>query len=388
MARRTPTTVDLAATILAQMEGELGDPSPLFPRALLRVMAKAYAGVAILLYKYIGWIGLQGFVRTASGEVVTLNGRELSPLGELGTLVGLGEPVAATHTVLTVRVNVESQVGSLADGSQLVGTANGVVYLTVGAVLLNAPTVTVSARAVGDAGAVGNLSVGAELSFANPLASVTREVAVVAQTTTGADAETVEHWRARVLARFQRRAQGGALADYEGWALGVAGVLNVYPYRGLPGRVSVYIESSTEVDGIPTMAQLDAVDTATQLSAGGRATRRPVGAWVDVLPITRTTFRVTVGGLTSPLLAQTRASVTEAVRGYFEDSAPFIVGLDVEPRLDGLSAVRLSSVVNDIVLSAGGTFSSASFRVGVGGRTLSAYSLGEGEKANAVVVYT
>ena len=126
---------------------------------------------------------------------------------------------------------------------------------------------TVNARAVSDQsnsggrGSIGNLDAGSIISFANPLGSVQRDAVVVSQVVTGANGETWDAYRQRVLDRFQKRPQGGAAADYELWGEEPPGIIAVYPYRSdCPGQVDVYVEatadSSGNADGIPTAAQL------------------------------------------------------------------------------------------------------------------------------------
>jgi hypothetical protein len=166
----------------------------------------------------------------------------------------------------------------------------------------------------------------------------------------------------------------------------VAGISNVYPYTGAPGEVDVYAESETEVDGVPTQAQLEAVFDAIEADDNGLASRRPANAFVNVLPITRTGFDVTVWSLSGNDLAALQEDVRGAIETYFLQSEPFIVGLDVPPRRDVLSTLDLVSVINDVVRASGGEFSGASFAVAGGASVLHTYSLGQGEKAKAAGV--
>lgn len=392
MATQTPTTQELSASIVGAIEAQIGQSVPLLPKAFIRVLAKVLAATFITLYKYIGFIGLQLFVRTASGSPTVINGKTITPLIEWGRLIGLGDPLKATAAELTIDVTVEQQTGSLPSGSQLLGETNGVTYLTIGSVLLNAPVVSVTVRAAADpngsggVGEIGNLDPGAVLNFANPLPNVARATVVTAQTVTGADAETIDSYRQRVIDRFQRRPQGGAYADYAIWGEEVAGIASVYPYTGQPGEVNVYVESSTETDGIPTQAQLDAVFNSIELDQTGLASRRPANAFVNVLSISRTSFTVTVNGLQGNDLGGLQDSITAAVEGYFLRAEPFIVGLNTPPRRDRISGIELLGVVNDIVRAAGGTFLSATFTLTGQASNLTSYTLGEGEKAKAASV--
>lgn len=276
MSLQTPTTKEINDNIIAQLEASLNQTIPLLPKSFLRVLARALSGVFVLLYKYGGFMFLQVFVRTATISSTVVNGRELSPLLEWGRLVGVGDPAAATNAELLIDITVETQTGTLPSGTQLLNSSNGVTYITIGAVALDAATVQATIRAVSDqaggggAGAIGNLDPGAVVSFANPLANVSRNAVVASQTVTGADGESTEAYRQRIIDRFQKRPQGGAYADYEQWGEEPAGILNVYPYTSeCPGQVDLYVEateaSSGSPDGIPTSAQLQEVLDSVEL---------------------------------------------------------------------------------------------------------------------------
>lgn len=390
MSLQTPTTQDISANIIAQLEASLGQTTPFLPKSFLRVLAKALAGVFVILYKYGGFMFLQMFVRTATISETTINGRIISPLIEWGRLIGVGDPAPATNAELLIDITVETQSGSLPSGSQLVNSDNGVTYITIGSVLLNAATVQATIRAVSDqaggggSGAIGNLSPGATVSFANPLANVSRNALVVSQTVTGADGEATEAYRQRIIDRFQKRPQGGAYADYEQWGEEPAGILNVYPYTSdCPGQVDVYVEateaSSGSPDGIPTAAQLQEVLDSIELDQSGLATRRPANALVNAFPITRTGFDVRVTALTVADLAAVRDQIEAALTDYFKNREPYIVGLSTPPRKDRITSSAVGGVVEDIVTANGGIFGSA--LVSVVGVSVTAYTLGLGEKA-------
>jgi uncharacterized phage protein gp47/JayE len=389
MSLATPTTADINANIIAQLEASLNQTIPLLPKSFLRVLAKVLAGVFILLYKYGGFIHLQQFVSTATYDETEINGRTVRPLQEWGRLFGVTDLVEATQAEMTIDMVVTNQVGQLDAGTQLIGTSNGVTYITIGVVLLDAPTVVATVRAVADqsggdgSGTIGNLDPGQTMSFANALANVNRETTVNTQTITGADAETVESYRARIISAVSARPQGGAYADYRIWGLEVAGIANIYPYTGDPaGEVDVYVESATETDGIPTQAQLDAVFDHIELV-------RPAGALVNSLAITRNTWKSTVTGLNAPDLPATQSAVDDAIEAYYLAREPFIVGLDVLPRKDVISRSAVIGTVEDVVTALGGTFTTVVIEDDNNpGVPVELQTLAEGEKVkSSIVVY-
>lgn len=390
MSLSTPTTKEISDNIIAQLEASLNQTVPLLPKAFLRVLAKALAGVFVLLYKYAGFMFLQLFVRTAAYAGTEVNGVTVNPLREWGDLVGVPDRAGATQAELLVNVTVESQTGALPSNTQLLGQDNGVTYLTLSSVALDAPVVQVPVRAVSDqaggggAGILGNLDPGATLSFANPLAPVARRATVAAQTVTGADAETTEAYRQRILDRFQKRPQGGAYADYEQWGEEPAGIVNVYPYTSnCPGQVDLFVEatpeSSGDPDGIPTPAQLQEVLDTVELDQAGLASRRPANALVNAFPIVRRGFVVRVVGLSVSDLAEVRGQIETALAEYFLSREPFIPGLSVPPRRDRIARSGLSGVVDDIVSASGGIFTAVFLELD--DVPVDLYSLGIGEKA-------
>jgi uncharacterized phage protein gp47/JayE len=390
MALATPTTLQIGANIVVQLEAALSQTIPLLPKAFSRVLAKTLAGVFVTLYKYAGSSLLQQFVSTASMAETEVNGVKLRPLVEWGRLIGIGDPLSATQAELEVTVTVLSQTGSLPGGSQLLHAPSGVVYQTVAAIPLDAAAVTVVVRATADqaggdgSGTIGNLEVGQILSFASPLPNVETKATVTAASVIGADGELENVYRARILRRFQRRPQGGAYADYQSWGTEVPGVKNVYPYTGAPGEVDVYVEAVAGPDGIPDETQLAAVlqsinfDPEEAPSPTGLANRRPANAAVNVLPIWRTAFSVDMAGYEASDLTVIDA-IQQAVDEYLRDREPFIVGLSTRGRTDRVTQGAVAGVVNEIAEANGASVGAVTLRRS--GATVIQYTLGHGELA-------
>ena len=376
------TTQQINDVIIAQLEASLNQTIPLLPKSFLRVLAKALAGVFVLLYKYAGFIYLQQFVATAFFGDTTVNGTKVNPLVFWGRLRGVTDPVPATLAELDIAITVTAQGGSIPAGAQLVSSANGITYLIKTGVTLDSDTVTATVTAT-ESGAIGNLSVNDSLSFANPLGNVLRETTVTAVNVTAADAESESAYRQRVIDQFQKQPQGGAYADYEKWAEEVAGIINAYPYTGDPGQVNVYTEAtpiSSNADGIPTAAQIQAVFDNIEI-------QRPAGAFVNSLPITRVGFDVKVLGIINVTdLAKVKADIETALAEYFKAAEPYIVGLSLPPRRDTITKTSVSAIVEDIVTAANGTFTGVQLDETGNDIGIDFYILGEGEKSKIVDV--
>lgn len=390
MSLSTPTTRDISDQIVAQLAASLGQTIPILPKAFCRVLAWALAGVFVLLFKYASFIFLQLFVAHASAEETEVNGKKVVPLIEWGVLLGVGRPLAGTRAEHLVSVTVTNQVGSLPSGTTLLRSETRVLYQTVAAVALNASTVQLRIKAIGDesggdgSGAIGNLTNGDELTFANQPPNVGTLATVVSQVVTGADAETTDAYRARIVRRVQRRPQGGAHADYQAWGEEVQGIVAIYPYAGElpggsgPGIVDIYVEadeaSSGSPDGIPTAPQLAAVLDAINMDIGGKASRRPVNAAPLVMPITRAAFDFQILGL-SPDTVDTRDAIKEGLDEYLRSREPYIVGLSSLPREDRITEAATSGIVDTIVNAYGATVTVVEMTPGP------AYTLEHGQKA-------
>ena len=237
MSFQTPTIAEINATIIAQLEAKFGQTVPVWAKAFNRVIAKVLAAIIVLLYKYVSSIFLQQFVQYASSETITLNGKKIIPLVEWGRLVGAGEPIAATRTEYTINITVLNQVGTLLKSTQLTSDENKVVYLTLADVPINAATITATVRAYSDPnggsgkGSIGNLTnpIGSTLKLVTPNLNLKTETLTIAETVTGADAESWDIYRQRVIDRFRKQPQGGAGLDYELWGELSEGIINTYP---------------------------------------------------------------------------------------------------------------------------------------------------------------
>lgn len=391
------TATEIKDAIIAQLETSLNTTIPLLPRSFNRVIAKVLGGIFVLLYQYGGWITLQQWVKTASNEPVTINGQTITPLKMLANQAPGGPVVQdeGQRAEMDIEITVITQSGSLTSGQRVINPATEMIYVLVGDVALDAATKTATIRAT-EAGDIGNVDVGETLSFMSPPSTVEKEVEVVfsAGAILGVDPEDTETFRQHVIDRYAARPQGGAYADYRDWAQAVSGVKNAYPYSGWsyietwpsggPGWVFVFIESTSDPDGIPDPlpggALLQAVDAAIQNETSGLANRRNINAMVDVRPISRTAFDLAI---TTPQNAEdtedVKDAIDEALTEYFLDRAPYIFGLHLPPRKDLITEAEVGGVVGYVAQALGATVSNIT--MSVGGTDYKLYALQEGEKA-------
>lgn len=401
MSQTVPKISEIYENIIAQLEAELATTIPIFPKSFSRVLAKALAAIFIIGYKFAGWVCLQLFVKWASYEEQTVNGRTFVPLIEWGVLIGVGAPKAATRAESEISVAVQQQIGVLKAGSKLIKKDTGVIYSVIADVPLNNNFITAEVEAVDDDqgndgfGEIGNLSPGDVLEFANPLPYVNGSVTVGITLVVAADQEDEGAYRDRVATRFQRRPQGGARIDYQIWGEQVEGIDLVLPYTNDPSdnMMRLFSRSTTEVDGIPTVTQLAEVKQAVLFDDEGFATRAPPGVLVFSNPIFRTEVEVEVIGLgladgASVTLLDLQTKIQDALSAHLETLEPFILGVSTLPPRDRISDAAIGGVLYAIAESNSAYFGSYVVRIGGGVITTKVLTEGELAKLALPVVYS
>jgi uncharacterized phage protein gp47/JayE len=228
------------------------------PNSVLRVLSDVQGGLCHMTLQYVDWLSLQLLPDTAETEWLDRHG-EIWLVNADGTV---GRK-SATLTDGTVTVTgVGGTVLPLAAQMSQGGGGGGVVYETTEQITIDAnlPT-TVAVRAL-TPGTVGNQVAGASLSLLNPPVGVDT-IATVLELDNGTDVETDDELRARVLQRIRNPPMGGAIADYEAWALAVPGVTRAWaaPEQGA-GTITVRFlmdDLRASDDGWPTPSDIETV---------------------------------------------------------------------------------------------------------------------------------
>jgi uncharacterized phage protein gp47/JayE len=376
------TAKQISDLIISQLEAQLNQTIPLWPKAFNRVLAKVMGLVFVVLFQYAEYIALQMFIRFASDRPVTIGGIELVPLDEWGFLIGL-ERGTGQRAEAVVAVTVLTQSGTIQSGTQIVNPNNGEIYLVIGDTPLDAATVYPTIRAVNYA-AIATLEAGQSLSFVSAPNTVEKTVVVTTPKVTGADPESTGECLQRQLNWWAARPQGGAYADYRIWGEEVEGVANIYPFSGGtdqiptsgPGQADIYVEASDTVDGIAPQTLLDEVYENIERTADtGLADRRNMNTFVNTASIRRITIDASVQGLIVENESDVQGLIIQALTDYMLDRENFILGLSILPRKDIISETEAAGIVGRVVASQGGVVGSVTLSTGL------AQSLIEGQKA-------
>lgn len=359
MANQIPTTEELNQQYLAIIEGKINQTSPLTDKAYNRVTAQLLAMIATLFNKLGAERILQNLAQTATGD-------DLDRLGAEVNIIRIpAEAAQLTATIPGTDGNtIPVTVGFVGDGNGVRYSLDAAATVSGGQAILNLTSQ--------QEGVIGNLNIGDTLSIGTQVAGVETIATVTIIDNIGAERETDDEYRERVLTALQGATGGSNAQDYKTWAEEVAGVAEAYPFSGqpfddplptsFPGDRTVYIESITDInpDGIPPSSLLDEVREALNTDPVTGLSRPALGlidSTLFVEPIIRTEIFVTISGLSvdPDVLAATKSQILSALTTHIFNVPMFVTGIDPpQDRADTITALSLSDVVQDIIKANGG----------------------------------
>jgi len=298
-----PTLAELRDRIRQDFAARLPGADALLRQSNLRVIADVLAELSNAQFDYESWLADQLF--PDSCESVFLD-RWAAIWG-----VDREQPTTAIGTL-----TVSGTPGAVVPESSEWQRADGVLYgadtaATIGAGGTAAVPVTATAG-----GAAGNAAPGQQVQAVTTATGVVLTAVVAAPGLAGgADLETDEHLRTRLLLRIQLPPQGGSASDYIEWMLEVPGVTRAWVYPGEYGAGSVVCrfmmdDVHADTGGFPTPADVAIAQAHLDLA-------RPVTAQVYVLAPIPKSVNVTVQGLfpdTPDIRAAANAELADTFR--------------------------------------------------------------------------
>ena len=296
------TIAAISASIRGDMRRELPGTDALVWPNTLSVFSKVVAMANHLIEQRAAWIYRQIFASTADRQHLERHAFEF----------GLARKPAsrASGVVLTTGTPGAVYAAGLAFSSGadiyrtiLPATAaeNGDIFLTVRSE---------------KSGAATNRDVGETLTLID--VALAPSLGTTATVTTGgigggADVESDDELRARVLDRKRRPPQGGATSDYEQFALAVPGVVKAWAwsFANGPGTVGVWFLFAGRPNLVPT--QQDALTVQAAIEA-----RRMVRASLSVAAPIPSPVDVTISGLSRDTV-DARAAIEASLREMLYD---------------------------------------------------------------------
>lgn len=201
----------------------------LLRNAVLRVLAWCMAGLAYGVYGYADWIARMGVPFTAEDEF----------LYAWAALVGI-YPKPATGS--TGAAQFTGNPGIVVPANTSLRRQDGAIYTSTEDATVDGTGVVVVPIESTDLGTFTNADDATPIAITPPIIGINSNGVTVGAITGGADAETSDQLRTRMLYRYREPPQGGAATDYVEWALEVPGCTRAWanPIGAGAGTVVVY----------------------------------------------------------------------------------------------------------------------------------------------------
>lgn len=298
----TPTLDEIAKRTYQAFRANLkGSDAALYPNNV-HVSAKVMAGAVYELFSFLNYISRQHIVADADEPFLIKRAADYG--------LSLHPPAFA-----------EGKVDMTGDANVAIPTAvtlertDGVQYVIIaGATTNGSGQATVTVRAV-EAGKAGNAAAGVGLNLRTPVAQINSEAVVNASGIgLGADTESIESLRARLLFRLRHPPHGGAAGDYIMWLREINGITRVFvdPVTATNGRTTVgvwFLMDETYPNGIPLAADVTYADN--YLFA-----LKPAGAVVVIAAPTPVTVNITIDNL-APDTTAVRTAIDLELKAMF-----------------------------------------------------------------------
>lgn len=263
------------------------------------VRASALAGALQGLSQHQAWIERQIFPDVCDSDSLE---RHASQRG-----LTRKAPAAATGVAsVTVAADID-----IAAGTELRSDA-GLVYQVTTTTACTAGAATAVPIQAAVAGAASNMTAGAGLTPSVSIAGL--QSIVSGDITGGADIESDDGLRGRLLDVIRRPPAGGAAYDYVRWALEVPGVVaaTVHPLRRGAGTVDVSILAAGGLPSSALVAQVQAyIDVLRPVTASCLAVAP------SAVPVAVTLSALSVTGTTAEVVAPQIAAALQAYFGTF-----------------------------------------------------------------------
>jgi len=291
-----PSLAEISSRVRTEFQARL-PIGPLLSRSVLSVVAKVLAGLSHMAHGHIDWAERQALPDTADKE--RLEGWAF--LANLTRKAATFSRGSVTFTGVDGMVIPSRRKMRRSDGLEYESSAAATV-------LGGIATCGITCRVEG---AAGDSPSGTPFTLLQPIASVSSVGS--GETSGGLDAETDEELRVRVLAQFRHRPQGGAPADYETWALEVAGVTRAWArplVQGIGTAGLTFATDTASTGPIPTASKVQEVRAYIS-----DRNRMPVGVRLVVFAPAARVISIVVR--VSPDSEAVRSAVIDALKDLF-----------------------------------------------------------------------
>lgn len=316
-----PTLTQLRQQTAGDINAALPGSDALLRYSNLGILSEVMAGLASGHYGYLDWLAQQMVPFTATGEYLE-GWAALKGVVRKGATAASGQ---ATFQGTAGAVLAKGTAVSRSDRALFVVSADAAVVGGAATAQLQAVT----------PGIDGNGLPGLTMTLVTGVTGIAATGAASTAFIGGAEAESDDDLRARMLVAYRTQPQGGARDDYVRWALQVPGVTRAWCVPGGMGAGSVVVLFMMDgvrsgADGFPQGASGVAADeprgiaaTGDQLTvANALSPLRPATAIVYAAAPGANVIGLTIVGLTGAS-ADTRTAISKAVKdALFVGSQP------------------------------------------------------------------
>lgn len=300
MAIPRPTLDELRERMLSDVDAKLEGPSARLPRSALNVLTLTMAGAIHELYGHAAGVPDDVLPDTATGDA-------LDRIGRLYQVARIQPALASAVFIFEGQVGAEIPLGTRfrrdSDGLEWETTEAGTIQGTGQQLIDGAP---LEPGEIDDGGLLDTYT------LVSPQAGIAAQIQqAAAMASVGVDLESDDAYRARILKRIRRPAQGGNLTDYELWALEIAGITRAYPDPPTPGSNDVAVYVLNDANDPPTPGAGLIAQVQAHIDA-----LRPEGAVVTVAAPTMVAMDPTIA--LTPDTTEVRAAVEAELRALLE----------------------------------------------------------------------
>lgn len=326
-----PTLSELRQRNQSYIQSELKTGGNLLRFSNIGVISDADAGMAHLHYGYLDYIARQATPYNASDEY----------LAAWAALKDVFRKAANPARCADVRFS--GIVGQVIPAGRRLNRADGYQYL-----LDNTVIIGTDGSAIGEITAIlpsplddatgggnrGNSAPGTLLTLDIAIDGVQATATALSKITGGADIESEDAFRSRMLLAYQNIPQGGNDTDYQSWALSVPGVTRCWVKRRLmgAGTVGIYIMCDDNdyagfpqgSDGISSLEKWGAVKASgdQRRVADAIYPQQPIIALVYVCAPVAQPIDFVISGISHADSATTAAINTAIDEAFFTEGEP------------------------------------------------------------------
>jgi uncharacterized phage protein gp47/JayE len=250
MAWVRPTLNNIYDRIISNVEKQSSNIGGLFRRSVVRILSKSLATVVSQLYGHQVIIKNGIFVSTAKNDDLDIHG------GEYG--INRTEATKATGTCTATGTTGTS----IPAGTEL-KSPGGIIYVVDDTEVITAGEASLDFTAkTGYEGSDGNDDAGVSLTFTSPITGVDSTATVDSDGINGgADLESDEDYRERILVRKRQAPHAGCENDYEVWAKEISGVTRSWCFPTYMGNGTVGVAFVRDDDDtiLPNSTQREAM---------------------------------------------------------------------------------------------------------------------------------